>query len=298
MLICLKEISAKMNNLLITGSKGQLGLELASLKSDFLNYTFFFTDKSSLDITNFEAVSAFVIKNKISVIINCAAYTNVDKAEEEAVLANEINYLAVKNLAQIAKINNIKLIHISTDYVFDGTSKKPYLETSKTSPQNSYGISKLKGEKALLRVNPKNSVIIRTSWLYSNYGKNFVKTMLRLSHEKESISVVSDQVGSPTNAQDLAKAILQIIPLLKRDGVEIYHYANAGKCSWFQFAEEIIKLSKNECKVIPISYLEFKSKAKRPNFSLLNTEKIQETFQLNIPHWKEALKICIEKLNK
>ena len=294
----MKEISAKMNNLLITGSKGQLGLELASLKSDFLNYTFFFTDKSSLDITNFEAVSAFVIKNKISVIINCAAYTNVDKAEEEAVLANEINHLAVKNLAEIAKINSIKLIHISTDYVFDGTSKKPYLETSKTSPQNSYGISKLKGEKALLRVNPKNSVIIRTSWLYSNYGKNFVKTMLRLSHEKESISVVSDQVGSPTNAQDLAKAILQIIPLLKSDGVEIYHYANAGKCSWFQFAEEIIKLSKNECKVIPISYLEFKSKAKRPNFSLLNTEKIQETFQLNIPHWKEALKICIEKLNK
>ncbi len=287
-----------MSNLLVTGSKGQLGLELESLENDFQNHTFFFTDKSNLDITNFEAVSTFISTNKITDIINCAAYTNVDKAEDEPVLANEINHLAVENLAKIAKEYCLKLIHISTDYVFDGTSKIPYVETSETNPQNNYGSSKLKGEQALLSVNPSNSAIIRTSWLYSNFGNNFVKTILRLSEEKESISVVSDQIGSPTNAHNLAKAILQIIPFLKNDGVQIYHYANAGECSWFQFAEEVVKLSKNTCKITPTSSSEFNSKAKRPNFSLLNTNKMQRAFELKISHWKVSLKKCVEKINK
>ncbi|WP_372795411.1 dTDP-4-dehydrorhamnose reductase [Lutibacter sp.] len=287
-----------MSNILVTGSKGQLGLELVSLESDFQNYTFFFTDKSNLDITNFEAVSTFVSENNIAIIINCAAYTNVDKAEEEVVLADEINHLAVKNLAKTAKQHHLKLIHISTDYVFDGTSKVPYVETSKTNPQNRYGSSKLKGEQALLTINPDNSAIIRTSWLYSKFGKNFVKTILRLSEEKDTISVVSDQIGSPTNAHDLAQAILQIIPLLKSKGVQTYHYANAGECSWFQFAEEIVKQAQHNCTVLPINSEAFKTQAKRPKFSLLNTEKIQETFQLTIPHWKDSLKKCIEKLNK
>ena len=285
-----------MGNLLITGSKGQLGLELARLESDFSNHTFFLTDKSSLDITNFEAVESFVLKNKITAIINCAAYTNVDKAEDEPKLANEINYLAVKNLAEIAKKNSLKFIHISTDYVFDGSSKTPYIEEDITNPQNIYGTTKLKGENALLAVNPNNSVIIRTSWLYSIFGNNFVKTMLKLTKEKEKISVVSDQIGSPTNAKDLAKAILQVVPLIKNEGVQIYHYANKGECSWFQFAEEIVRLSKIECDVEPISSVKFSAKAKRPNFSLLNTEKIQQTFDLEIPHWKDSLKECIERL--
>lgn len=287
-----------MNNILVTGSKGQLGLELKNLESNFSNYTFFFTNKSSLDISNFEDVSAFISKNNITTIINCAAYTKVDGAEDAPDLANEINHFAVKNIAEIAKKRNIKLIHISTDYVFDGTSKIPYKEVAITNPQNVYGATKLKGEKAILALNPPNSVIIRTSWLYSIFGKNFVKTILKLSKEKESISVVSDQIGSPTNAGDLAKTILQIIPFVKSDGVELYHYTNKGKCSWFQFAEEIIKLSKNKCEVVPVSSSTFNSKAKRPNFSLLNTTKIEEAYQLNIPHWKDSLKKCVEKLNK
>ena len=285
-----------MSNVLVTGSKGQLGLELASLESDFLNYTFFFTDKSLLNISNFEAVKNFVLKNEITVIINCAAYTNVDLAEDEADLANEINHVSVRNLAEIAKKHSVKLIHISTDYVFDGASKIPYLENSVTNPQNVYGVSKLKGENAMLVVNPANSIVIRTSWLYSKFGNNFVKTMLKLTEEKESISVVSDQIGAPTNAHDLAKTILQIIPFLKSAGVELYHYANKGKCSWFQFAEEIVKLSKNNCLVEPIPASKFNSKAKRPNFSLLNTEKIEKTFKLTVPYWKVALKKCIEQL--
>ena len=287
-----------MSNILVTGSKGQLGLELASLESNFQNHTFFFTDKSNLDITNFEVVSTFVSKNNIAIVINCAAYTNVDKAEEEPILAAEINHLAVKNLAKIATKQQLKLIHISTDYVFDGDSKIPYTETSETNPQNSYGSSKLKGEQALLSINPSNSVIIRTAWLYSNYGKNFVKTILRISEEKETISVVSDQIGSPTNAHDLASVILQMIPFVKSNGVQIYHYANTGACSWFQFAEEIVKLAKHNAKVLPITSEAFKTPTKRPKFSLLNTAKIQEVFQLTIPHWKESLQQAIKKLIK
>jgi len=204
-----------MIRLLITGSKGQLGLELANLKHHFADYNFFFADKNELDVSNFEAVSNFISKNKIDVIVNCAAYTNVDKAEDEPDLANQMNHLAVKNLAEIAKKNNLKLIHISTDYVFDGTSSIPYSEKDATNPQNVYGSSKLKGEQAIIQINPGNSIIIRTSWLYSIFGHNFVKTILKLSSEKERISVVSDQIGSPTNAMDLADTILRIIPSIK-----------------------------------------------------------------------------------
>jgi len=285
-----------MIHVLVTGSKGQLGLELVGLESVFLNYQFFFTDKNQLDITKFKDVSTFILKNKIEVLINCAAYTNVDKAEDEPNLANEINHLAVRNLAEIAKKHQLKFIHISTDYVFDGNSNIPYTEKENTNPKNVYGITKLNGEKALLKVNPPNAVIIRTAWLYSSFGKNFVKTMLRLSEEKESISVVSDQIGTPTYANYLAKTILQMLPLMKSNGVQIYHYANDGKCTWFQFAEEIIKLSKNKCEVIPVSSSTFNSKAKRPNFSLLDTKKIQQEFDVKIPHWKDALAVCMEQL--
>jgi dTDP-4-dehydrorhamnose reductase len=286
-----------MNHLLITGSQGQLGLEIARLERDFPNYIFFFTDKTNLDITNFESVENFIVKNKITAIINCVAYTNVDKAEDEPNLANEINHLAVKNLAETAKKNSLKLIHISTDYVFDGKSKIPYLENSATNPQSVYGITKQKGEKAMQAINPNNSILIRTSWLYSKFAKNFVKTIVKLSKEKNKISVVNDQIGTPTNAHDLAKTILQIIPFLKNEGVQLYHYANTGECSWFQFAKEIVKLSKNDCIVEPISSLKLEAKATRPMYSLLNSMKIQKTFNLIIPHWKEALKRCVKELN-
>ena len=199
----------------MTGGNGQLGSEIKELSSSFTNDSFFFTDTSNLDITNHAVVAAFIKTNNIDVIVNCAAYTAVDKAESEPELADAINHLAVKNLAIIAKERGAKLIHISTDYVFDGTGHKPYVETDIPNPQSVYGQTKLDGELAIQAVNPSNSIIIRTSWVYSNFGSNFVKTMLRLGKEHEKINVVSDQVGSPTYAGDLAKVILEILPKLK-----------------------------------------------------------------------------------
>lgn len=282
--------------ILVTGGTGQLGLSLKRLENDFPKFTFFYPDKSNLNIVDFNAIENFVLINKISGIINCAAYTNVDKAEEEPALAHEINYLAVKNIAKIAKKHQLKLIHISTDFVFEGNSRTSYLEGDKTNPLNVYGATKLKGEKALLEINPCNSVLIRTSWLYSEYGTNFVKTILKLAKEQEELQVVSDQISSPTYANDLAKTILEIISNLKNKDVQIFHYSNKGTCSWLQFAEEIVKLSKSQCKVTPIAAVKFKSKAERPSFSLLNSEKIQQIFKLKIPHWKDSLKECIERL--
>ncbi|NLP59236.1 dTDP-4-dehydrorhamnose reductase [Lutibacter sp. B1] len=285
-----------MTKVLVTGSKGQLGMELKSLDNYFPNFSFFWTDKENLDIENFIEVENFILKNKVEVLINCAAYTNVDKAEEEAELADRINSEAVKSLASIAKKHNLKLIHISTDYVFDGNSITSYIESDKTNPQNIYGLTKLKGEKYLLEINPCNSVIIRTSWLYSEFSANFVKTILKLAAQKKTISVISDQKGSPTYANDLAKVILKLIPLIKNKDVQIYHYANKGECSWFQFAQEIVKLSDEKCIVKPIFASEFKSKAKRPNFSILNTKKIEKEFDIQIPYWQTSLNNCISKI--
>jgi dTDP-4-dehydrorhamnose reductase len=280
-------------NVLITGSKGQLGLELESLGRKFPNFKLFCTDKFSLNILNFEETEQYVLKNNIDVVVNCAAYTDVNKAEDEIEKADEVNHLAVRNLGLIAKKHHLKLIHISTDYVFDGNSEIPYKESDATSPQNAYGITKLNGEKALSEINPQNSLIIRTSWLYSEFGNNFVKSMLKLSKEKESITVVFDQIGSPTYAKDLALAILQIIPQNDSDGLQIYHYANKGQCSWFDFASEIMKIAQQNCEILPIPSSAFKTKAKRPKYSLLNTDKIQHTFNLEIPTWEDALRECI-----
>ena len=284
-------------NILITGSKGQLGLELESLGHQFPNFKLFCTDKFSLDILNFEEAEQYVLKNKIDVVVNCAAYTDVNKAEDEFEMADEVNHLAVRNLGLIAKKHHLKLIHISTDYVFDGNSEIPYKETDATNPQNAYGVSKLNGEKALLEINPQHSIIIRTSWLYSEFGNNFVKSMLKLSKEKESITVVSDQIGSPTYAKDLALAILQIIPQISNDGLQIYHYANKGQCSWFDFASAIMKIAQQNCEILPIPSSAFKTKAKRPKYSLLNTDKIQHTFNLEIPNWEDALRECVSAID-
>lgn len=285
-------------NILITGTNGQLGLELKSLGYKFSNLKLFCTDKHALNILNFEETEQYILKNKIDAIVNCAAYTDVNKAEEEFALADEVNHMAVKNLGLIAKKHQIKLIHLSTDYVFDGNSNIPYTETDATNPQNAYGISKLMGEKALLEINPKNSMIIRTSWLYSEFGNNFVKSILKLSKERESISVVYDQIGSPTYARDLALAILQVISEFENEGIQIYHYANKGLCSWFQFAEEIVKIANYNCDVLPITSEAYKTKVKRPKYSLMNTQKIQLAFNLEIPSWQDALEKCIKEIEK
>lgn len=233
-------------------------------------------------------------------IINCAAYTAVDKAEEEQELANQVNHLAVKQLAQIAKCQDSKLIHVSTDYIFDGESGKPYIETDEANPINVYGKTKLAGEKALQTIMPTNALIIRTSWVYSEYGNNFVKTMLRLGSERGEINVVSDQVGSPTYANDLAKVILKIIDNKgyqdRYQATEIFHYSNKGEISWYDFAIEIFKLAKIDCTVSPIKTEQYPVPAKRPKNTLMSKEKIAEIFGVNILYWKDSVETCLLSL--
>jgi len=282
-----------MPNILVTGSKGQLGSEIEALSSNY-DYNFFFTDRDELDITNQEAIEGFIENNKIDTIINCGAYTAVDRAEDDEINADKINHLAVKYLAQIAKEKDIKLIHISTDYVFDGKNYKPFIETDSTNPQGVYGKSKLDGEEALKDVNPKNSIIIRTSWVYSSFGANFVKTMLRLGKERESLGVIYDQVGTPTYARDLARAILDILPKIQNKSTQIYHYSNEGVLSWYDFAREIMRMAKIDCVVNPIESSQYPTPASRPHYSLLNKSKIKEEFNITIPFWKDSLDECLK----
>jgi len=279
-----------MNNILVTGGNGQLGSELKEIAPNYQDYNFLFTDVKDLDITNHTAVAAFIKSNNINVIINCAAYTAVDKAESEPKLSDVINHLAVANFAQIAKDNKIKLIHISTDYVFDGTNHKPYTEIDTPNPKSVYGQTKLDGELAMQKINPANSIIIRTSWVYSKYGNNFVKTMLRLSKEKEELGIIADQVGTPTYAKDLAKSILDILPRLNTKTVEVYNYSNEGVCSWYDFAKAIFEIKEIKIKVNPIECAQYPTAAKRPFYSVLNKKKIKDQFQLDIPCWRESLK--------
>lgn len=289
-------------NVLVTGSNGQVGSEIKELIQhstlNIQNYDFYFTTSQDLDITDFDLVKKHIIDNQIKIIINCAAYTAVDKAETEQELADKINHLAVKNLAQLSNEFGIKLIHISTDYVFDGTNYKPYIEDDATNPQSVYGQTKLDGERALLEYNLKNSIIIRTSWVYSYYGTNFVKTMLRLGKEKESLGVIFDQVGTPTYAKDLAKTILDILPKIENKKTEIYNYSNEGVLSWYDFAKEIMRMAKLECKINPIETKEYPTPAKRPHYSLLNKAKIKSTFGLHIPYWKDGLDDCLRRLGE
>jgi len=286
-----------MFNILVTGSNGQLGSEIQELSLNH-PYTFYFTRKDDLDITNEKAIEAFIVKNNITAIINCAAYTAVDKAESEIDLADKINHQAIKHLAIIAKEKKIKLIHVSTDYVFDGTNYKPYIETDSTNPQSVYGKTKLDGEKALQIMNPTNSIIIRTSWVYSDYGNNFVKTMLRLGKERNSLGVIYDQVGSPTYAKDLAKTILDILPKINNMQTEVYNYSNEGVCSWYDFAKEIMKIAKLTCKINPIETSQYPTPAQRPHYSLLNKSKIKNDYTIDIPYWKDSLEHCLRKMGE
>ena len=286
-----------MLNILVTGSNGQLGSELKDISPNY-EYNYLFTDRESLDISNQQNIASFIEENKIDIIINCAAYTAVDKAESDIENADKINHLAVKYLAQISKEKNIKLIHISTDYVFDGKNYKPYTEDDETNPNGVYGQTKLDGEKAMIEINPTNSIIIRTSWVYSSYGANFVKTMLRLGKEKESLGIISDQVGTPTYARDLAKAILEIVPNIKNENVEIYNYSNEGLLSWYDFAKEIMQMAKLNCIINPIETKEYPTPAKRPHYSLLNKSKIKKEFDLSIPYWKDSLAECLQRIGE
>ena len=280
--------------ILVTGSNGQLGSELRELINSPLP-TVFFTDRNTLDITDKTAIENFCETNNIEIIINCAAYTAVDKAQEDEVNADAINHLAVKSMAEIAKEKNIRLIHISTDYVFNGENHTPYLESDPTHPNGIYGETKLAGEQSLLEIAPANALIIRTSWVYSAYGANFVKTMLRLGKERESLGVIFDQVGTPTYAKDLAKAILKILPQIDNEKVEIYHYTNEGVCSWYDFAEAIFALRNIPCQVTPIETKAYPTPAKRPHYSLLNKAKIKRDFGLTIPYWRESLELCLKE---
>lgn len=285
-----------MENILVTGAQGQLGKSIQAISQEFPKYQILFKDRKSLDITNKELVKNFIKKNNISTIVNAAAFTQVDLAEDEADKANLINSFGTKNLAEIAKELNVKLIHISTDYVFNGKKNVPYVEQDETNPESIYGKSKLSGEQAIKKVNPAGSVIIRTSWLYSEFGSNFVKTILKLSFEKDEIKVVHDQVGSPTYAIDLAEFIMKIIPKIKNKDTEIYHFSNIGYCSWYDLAVKIVEVANSNCKVLPIPSSQFPTKAIRPKYSVLNTNKAFQTFGIKNRNWKEGLNQCLNKL--
>ena len=270
---------------LITGCNGQLGTELQKLLPDSV-----LTDKADLDITDEQKVADFIKNYNIDTIINCAAYTAVDKAEDDTELAHLINTKGPENLAK----TGCKIIHVSTDYVFDGLGHKPYLPTDATYPVSVYGKTKLAGEQAVLQ-NAKEAIIIRTAWLYSAHGNNFVKTMRRLGNEKESINVVCDQIGTPTFAGDLARAIADILPQISQKNKGIYHYTNEGICSWYDFACEIMELSNLKCNVCPIPSSAYPTKATRPFYSVLDKSTLKQTFNITIPHWKESLKKCLKQ---
>lgn len=282
--------------IIVTGSNGQLGSEIGEIASHYPEIDFLFFTRNELSIADKAALKTVFELHQPTYFINCAAYTAVDKAEEEKELATEINGTAVGTIAALCRQNNCRLIHISTDYVFNGLANKPLKESNEVNPVNAYGESKLQGEQLAFNNNPA-SIIIRTSWVYSAYGKNFVKTMIRLMKEKESIGVVSDQIGSPTYAADLAQAILQITTSGKW-APGIYNYSNEGVISWFDFATEIKSLIKASCIVNPITTSQFPTPAKRPAYSVLDKTKIQNTFNIELKDWKESLKICIDKLTQ
>jgi UDPglucose 6-dehydrogenase len=287
--------------ILVTGKNGQLGKSInklvnteAKTEDNSNPNKFIFAGREELDLSSESNISHYFDNNdRFDIIINCAAYTAVDKAEEEQELVNQVNHIAVKQLAEIANKQKTKLIHISTDYVFDGESDKPYVETDETSPINVYGKTKLSGEKALQKIMPTNAIIIRASWVYSEFGNNFVKTMLRLSKERDELNIVSDQIGSPTYATDLAGVILEIIKNKKfremGQTTQIYHYSNEGEISWYEFAQEIFKIAKIDCKVSPITTQQYPTPAKRPKNTLMCKGKISGEFSVSVSDWRDSL---------
>lgn len=284
-----------MATILITGSKGQLGSEIQKISENQNKHTYHFHDVDTLDITEPEEIKNLVGKIKPGYIVNCAAFTGVDKAESEEDIAYLINATAVKNLSTVCAENNIKFLHISTDYVFDGKSYLPYKEDDIVTPDSAYGRTKLAGEQFAME--NKNTMVIRTSWLYSSYGHNFVKTIIKYGTERGELNVIFDQVGTPTYAADLASAIVTIIESVEENKVNftpgIYHFSNEGVCSWYDFAKEIVDIKNINAKINPIETFEYPLPAPRPQYSVFNKAKIKKTYNLSIPHWKDSLIKCL-----
>lgn len=286
-----------MSNILVTGANGQLGNEIQRLAEQDAENAYVFTDVAELDITDLDSIRGCMRDHHISVVVNCAAYTNVDKAEDDEDMADRINHRAVENLATVCKERDAVLIHISTDYVFQGEGNLPCREDELTNPLGVYGKTKLAGEQAIERIGCRY-LIFRTAWLYSSFGNNFVKTMRRLTAEREQLSVVFDQVGTPTYAADLAALITHVLKTGKyKEYQGIYHFSNEGVCSWYDFAKEICVLSGNVCDIRPCHSDEFPSKVKRPAFSVLDKTKIKNDFDYVIPYWKDSLTKCIHELD-
>ena len=284
-----------MKRILITGANGQLGNEMRVLSEEYPEHTYFFTDVAELDICNEQAVMDFVKANGIHTIVNCAAYTAVDNAEDHVEFCTRLNADAVGYLAKSADANGAEFIQISTDYVFDGTAHVPYQETDPTCPESVYGSTKLEGERNALAYCSR-AMVIRTAWLYSTFGNNFVKTMIRLGKERDSLGVIFDQIGTPTYARDLARAIFEAI----RQGVVpgVYHFSNEGVCSWYDFTKAIHRLAGiTTCQVKPLHTSEYPTKAKRPHYSVLDKSKIKATYDLEVPYWEESLKECINTMS-
>ncbi|MCE8827901.1 dTDP-4-dehydrorhamnose reductase [Bacteroides fragilis] len=281
-------------NILVTGANGQLGNEMQVLARENLQHTYFFTDVQELDICDEQAVYVYVSEHKIDIIVNCAAYTAVDKAEDNVELCDKLNNIAPGYLARAAQANGAAMIQVSTDYVFDGTAHIPYTEEEPTCPASVYGSTKLAGEQNVMD-HCEKAMVIRTAWLYSIYGNNFVKTMIRLGQERDSLGVIFDQIGTPTYANDLAQAIFAAI----NKGVVrgIYHFSDEGVCSWYDFTIAIHRLAGiASCKVKPLHTADYPAKAPRPHYSVLDKTKIKDTFGIEIPHWEESLKRCINQL--
>ena len=284
--------------ILITGAGGQLGNELKAASKSYYGYDFIFTDIDTLDITDSERIAEYIRNTRPDWIINCAAYNLVDKAESEPEKAMLVNEKAVKNISEVIKGSECRFIHFSTDYVFNGSSNIPYDENSVPDPLSIYGRSKLAGEKAAMIHN--GTIIVRTSWLYSSFGSNFVKTILAKAKENESLKVVFDQTGTPTYAADLAEAVMKIVAGVIRNQIAfitgIYHYSNEGVCSWYDFAAAIVEEAGLTCKIIPILSKDYRTAARRPFYSVLEKSKIKENYNLNIPHWRPSLQKCIKLL--
>jgi len=280
-----------MTTILITGSHGQLGNEMQQAAKHFPAFKFIYTDVEDLDICDKVALNAFVKANAVNVIVNCAAYTAVDKAEDDVELCYKINSDAVRNIGEVANQNGLKVVHVSTDYVFDGTNYVPYSEDQAVSPNTVYGKSKLAGEQALMET-CEQAVIIRTAWLYSSFGNNFVKTMIRLGKEKDFIPVIFDQIGSPTYAADLADTILKILSH-ETFVPGLYHFSDEGVCSWYDFTKTIHRIAGITCDVRPIETKDYPARTPRPHYSVLNKAKIKSIYGIIIPHWEESLERCI-----
>jgi len=283
-------------NILITGSEGQLGSEFRELAPKYKQHQFFFTDVKELDVTNAEKVNKFMKTNKIECVVNCAGYTQVDKAEDDKGRAILLNSTATKYIAEASAKVGALMVHISTDYVFDGKNYKPYTENDTANPKSTYGKSKLDGEIEVM-FNAKRAIIIRTSWLYSSFGHNFVKTILEKAQTEKELKVIYDQVGTPTYARDLARTILEIIPKVpSKIRGEIYNFSNEGVASWFDFAKAVIEYKNLTCKVVPVLTKDLTQAAQRPLYSVLNKGRVKKDFGVEIPHWRESLRECLEKL--